>query len=203
VQQLQSFDVLCQLSYTVELSWSHSLQHSSWHYLHIIALRGKLSITETYKQDNKITHQSNVEMTLHCNYWISSFTQREKPCIEHLLQPWNHHRRVERERERERERTVPSNFTTWRWRFAVPKLPITEKVQEAECPSWSKPIVASYQGPCSICSPKTANSWGLFTAWSIAFLHTDTDVLRQARHHKLHTVHISILYLKQQKTTGA
>jgi hypothetical protein len=29
----------------------------------------------------------------------------------------------------------------------VPKLPITEKVQEAECPSWSKPMVASYQGP--------------------------------------------------------
>ncbi len=143
MQQLWSFDVLCQLSYKVELSWSYSLQRSSLHYLHIIALKGKLSITETYKQDYKITHQSNMEMTLHCNYWISSFMQREKPCIEYILQPWNHHRRV----ERERERTVPSNSTTWRWRFAVPKLPITEKVQEAECPSWSKPMVASYQGP--------------------------------------------------------
>ncbi len=198
MQQLRSFDVLCQLSYTVELSWSHSLQHSSRHYLHIIALKGKLSITETYKQDNKITHQSNVEMTLHCNYWISSFMQREKPCIKHLLQPWNHRRGV----ERERERTAPSNLTTWRWRFAVPKLPFTQKVQEAECPSWSKPITASYQGPCSICSPKTANSV-LFTAWSIAFPHTDTHVLRQARHHKLDIVRISILYLKQQKTPGA
>jgi hypothetical protein len=43
----------------------------------------------------------------------------------------------------------------------------------------------------------------LFTAWSIAFPHTDTHVLRQARHHKLDIVRISILYLKQQKTPGA
>jgi hypothetical protein len=155
----------------VELSWSHSLQHSSRHYLHIIASKGKLSITETYKQDNKITHGSNVEITLHCRLLSQQFHAKRKPCIEQLLQWWNHHRRV----ETERERTVPSNLTARRWRFAVPKLPITEKVQEAECPSWSKPIVASYQGPFSICSPKTANSWGLFTAWSIAFLHTDTS----------------------------
>jgi hypothetical protein len=213
-----------------ELSWSHSLQHSSRHYLHIIALKGKLSITETYKRDNKITHiRAMWRWHFICNYWISSFTQREKPCIEHLLRPWNHHRRVERERER--ERTAPSNLTTWRWRFAVPKLPITQKVQEAECPSWSKsrtawrwrfavpklpitqkvqeaecpswskPRTASYQGHCLICSPKTANSV-LFTAWSIAFPHKDTHVLRQARDHKLHIVRILILYLKQQKTPG-
>jgi hypothetical protein len=125
------------------------------------------------KLTNKITKQHMGAMWrwhFIAHYWISSFTQREKPCIKQLLQWWNHHRRV----ETERERTVPSNLTARRWRFAVPKLPITEKVQEAECPSWSKPIVASYQGPFSICSPKTANSRGLFTAWSIAFLHKDT-----------------------------